>query len=297
MSNYLRVIIERVEGFIQAQSVYYSIYGGHRFWLKFELAPTLTQTLQNVRERIREHYALMQERKIESWIKGYELHLSILGENLLFFDTAGNELDDDINTLPYRNFSFETLYTNATSFFTPKLPPNAKRAYIPRVNDFRKWRASGVEMGVVSAFLDTNSPQINAKADKALRMLLKANEKLSHILVNGRLSKANHTSYLIYALDNALDLRELLYELGVKFSQKFTLYSDNGAEFERLYMSKINVNEMPFKANLWLENGNFCVKNYERFMGHFYGNFKVLQFSDGFAKGKVWFERAILWEL
>ena len=284
MSNYLRVIVRRVEGFAQAQSVYYSIYGGHRFWLDFELAPTLTQTLQNARERIREHYAAMQERKVEGWVGGYELHLSILGENLLFFDTAGNELDDDPCRFPYRNFSFETLYANATSFFAPKLPPNAKRAYIPRENDFRKWRASGVKMGVITAFLSTNSPRQNAHSNKALRALLKANEKLRYILVNGRLNGVQMECFFIYVLDKLFDLREFLCELGEKFSQEFTLYSSDGAEFERIYMSKISSNEMPFKANLWFENGNFCVKNYELLMGHFYGDFKVLQFADDFAK-------------
>ena len=252
--DFLSVVLGvRISSYSQAQHIYGVLRSaGVSRALCFETAPTLTQTLCNVREAICAHYAKLCEIGRSGFVKGYELHLKILGENALFFDTQGNELCDDINPLPYRNFSFETLFGGVDSFLEPNLPPNAKRKYIPRDDDYRKWRSSGVKMGVIS----TN--------DKSIRSAIKANDKIGYVLVNGCISDKSEISYLIYAFDNAINLREFLCELGVRFAQQYILYSANGADFERVYMSGIFRNEMLFSANLWDKNGNFSAKDYER---------------------------------
>ena len=277
--DFLSVVLGvRISSYSQAQYIYGVLRSaGVSRALRFEVAPTLTQTLCNVREAICAHYAKLCEIGRSGLAKGYELHLRLLGENALFFDTQGNELGDDINPLPYRNFSFETLFGGADSFLEPNLPPNAKRKYIPRDDDYRKWRSSGVKMGVIS---------VAPKDDKPLRTILKANDKIGYVLVNGRVSDKSEVSCLIYALCNAMNLREFLCELGERFAQKTILYSANGADFERVYMSGIFRNEMLFSANLWDKNGNFSAKDYERLRAHFCDNdetYKVAQFADRFG--------------
>ncbi len=271
----------RVSSYSQARYVYNTLYYGRPSSLHFKSATTLTQTLRIVRQTIRKHYAQMEKRNIANWINGYALHLRILGENVLFFDTQGNELDDDISPLPYRNFSFETLYSSTDSFLKPHLPPNAKRQYIPRNDDYRKWRKSGVKMGIISSYVVGDSP--NTKADKNLRMQLKANDKIHHICINGRFNDECEISYLIYALDNAFDLREFLCALGVQFRQNAILYSGDGVAFERVYTSGICRNEMLYEADLWLSSGNFNKQNYEHLRNHFGGTYKVSQYADIFG--------------
>lgn len=239
----------RISSYSQAQYVYGVLCSaGVSRALRFETAPTLTQTLCNVREAIRTHHAKLCKIGRSGFVKGYELHLRLLGENVLFFDTQGNELDDDINEMPYYNFSFETLFGGVDSFLCPNLPPNAKRKYIPRDDDYRKWRSSGVKMGAISDECEI--------------------------------------SYLIYALCNAMNLREFLCDLGARFAQKYVLYSANGADFERVYMSGILPNENLFYANVWDKNGNFSAKDYERLRAHFgdkSADYKVAQFADRFG--------------
>lgn len=277
--DYLKAVLGvRISNYSQAQYVYGVLRSaGVSRALHFEVAPTLTQTLCNVRESICVHYAKLCKIGRSGLAKGYELRLKILGENALFFDTQGNELGDDINPLPYRNFSFETLFGGVDSFLCPNLPPNAKRKYIPRDDDYRKWRSSGVKMGIIS---------VAPKDDKPLRTILKANDKIGYVLVNGCVSDRREVSYLIYALCNEMNLREFLCELGERFSQKTILYSANGADFERVYMSMILPNESLFCANLWDKKGNFSAKDYERLRTHFCDNdepYKVAQFADRFA--------------
>ncbi len=271
----------RISSYSQALYVYNTLYYGRKGSLHFKSATTLTQTLRIVRQTIRKHYAQMEQKNIAHWINGYILHLRILGENVLFFDTQGNEIGDDISPLPYRNFSFETLYGSTDSFLKPNLPPNAKRQYIPRNDDYRKWRKSGVKMGIISSYVVGDSP--NTKADKNLRMQLKANDKIRHICINGRLSDECEISYLIYALDNAFDLRGFLCALGVQFRQNAILYSGDGLAFERVYTSGICRNEMLYQANLWHSSGNFNKQNYEHLRNHFGGKYKVSQYADIFA--------------
>lgn len=273
----------RVSGYSQARYVYNTLHYGRECSLHFKPATTLTQTLRIVRQTIRKHYAQMEAKNIAHWIKGYALNLSILGENVLFFDTQGKEIGDDISPLPYRNFSFETLYGGTDSFLKPNLPPNAKRQYIPRDDDYRKWRKSGVKTGIISSYVVGDSPKNATKADKTLRMLLKANDKIRHICVNGRLNDECEMSYLIYALDNAFDLRGFLCVLGAQFRQNAVLYSGNGLAFERVYMSGICRNEMLYEADLWHSSGNFNRQNYERLRAHFGGKYKVSQYADIFA--------------
>ena len=257
-NNYLSIVLGfRVSGYSQARYVYNTLHYGRKSTLHFSPAATLTQTLRIVRQTIRKHYAQMEAKNIAHWINGYALHLSILGENVLFFDTQGNEIGDDISPLPYRNFSFETLYGGTDSFLKPNLPPNAKRQYIPRDDDYRKWRKSGVKMGIISSYVVGDSPKDSVKADKALRMQLKANDKIRHICINGRLNDECEISYLIYALDNAFDLRGFLCALGTQFRQNAVLYSGDGLAFERVYMSGICRNEMLYEADLWHSSGNF----------------------------------------
>ena len=275
--DFLSVVLGvRISSYAQAREVYGILRSAQvSKELRFETAPTLIQTLRNVREAIRIHHAKLCKIGRSGLVKGYELHLRLLGENVLFFDTQGNELDDDINEMPYRNFSFETLYGGVRSFLEPNLPLNAKRKYIPRDDDYRKWRMNGVKMGVIS----TN--------DKSLRSTLKANDKIGYVLVNGRVGDKSEISYLIYALDNAMNLREFLCELGVRFAQKYITYSANGTDFERVYMSGIFRNEMLFSANLWDKNGNFSAKDYERLRAHFCDsgeNYRVAQFADRFGR-------------
>ena len=275
--DYLKVVLGvRISSYSQAQYIYGVLRSAEvSRALCFETAPTLTQTLCNVRETIRIHHAKLCKIGRSSLAKGYELHLRLLGENALFFDTQGNELGDDINEMPYRNFSFETLYGGVRSFLEPNLPPNAKRKYIPRDDDYRKWRMNGVKMGVIS----TN--------DKSIRSAIKANNKIGYVLVNGRISDKSEISYLIYALSHQINLREFLCELGVRFAQQYILYSANGVDFERVYMSGIFRNEMLFSANLWDKNGNFSVKDYERLRAYFCDNdepYKVAQFADRFGQ-------------
>lgn len=268
----------RISSYSQAQYVYGILRSaGVSRALRFETAPTLTQTLCNVREAIRTHHAKLCKIGRSGFVKGYELHLRLLGENVLFFDTQGNELDDDINEMPYYNFSFETLFGGVDSFLCPNLPPNAKQKYIPRDDDYRKWRSSGVKMGAIS---------VTPKDDKPLRSILKANDKIRYVLVNGRISDECEISYLIYALCNAMNLREFLCDLGARFAQKYVLYSANGADFERVYMSEILPNENLFCANVWDKNGNFSAKDYERLRAHFgdkSADYKVAQFADRFG--------------
>ena len=281
-NNYLSIVLGfRVSGYSQARYVYNTLHYGHKSTLHFSPAATLTQTLRIVRQTIRKHYAQMEAKNIAHWINGYALHLSILGENVLFFDTQGNEIGDDISPLPYRNFSFETLYGGTDSFLKPNLPPNAKRQYIPRDDDYRKWRKRRVKMGIISSYVVGDSP--NTKADKALRLQLKANDKIRHICINGRLNDECEISYLIYALDNAFDLRGFLCALGVQFRQNAVLYSGDGLAFERVYMSGICRNEMLYEADLWHSSGNFDKQNYERLRNHFDGTYKVSQYADIFA--------------
>ena len=272
----LKVVLGvRISSYSQAQYVYGVLRSaGVSRALRFEVAPTLTQTLCNIREAIRAHHAKLCKIGRSGFVKGYELHLRLLGENALFFDTQGNELGDDINEMPYYNFSFETLFGGVDSFLCPNLPPNAKRKYIPRDDDYRKWRSSGVKMGVIS---------VAPKDDKPLRTILKANDKIGYVLVNGRISDKSEVSYLIYALCNEMNLREFLCELGVRFAKKYVLYSANGADFERVYMSMILPNESLFCANLWDKNGNFSAKDYERLRVHFGSAYKVAQFADKFG--------------
>lgn len=281
-NNYLSIVLNFcVSSYSQARYVYNTLHYGRQCSLHFNPATTLTQTLRIVRQTIRKHYAQMEAKNIANWIKGYALHLSILGENLLFFDSQGKEIGDDISPLPYRNFSFETLYGETNSFLKPNLPPNAKRQYIPRDDDYRKWRKSGVKMGIISSYVVGDSP--STKADKNLRMLLKANDKIRLICINGRLNDECEMSYLIYVLENAFDLRGFLCALGTKFRQNTILYSGNGVAFERVYMSGIHRNEMLYEADLWLSNGNFNRQNYERLREHFGGKYKVSQYADIFA--------------
>ena len=115
-------------------------------------------------------------------------------------------------------------------------------------------------------------------------MQLKANDKIRHICINGRLGDENEINYLIYALDKAFDLRGFLCALGAQFRQNAILYSDNGVAFERIYMSAICRNEMLCVADLWCENGNFNRQNYERLRAHFGDTYKVSQYADIFAK-------------
>lgn len=283
-NNYLSIVLGfRVSGYSQARYVYNTLHYGRKSTLHFNPAATLTQTLRIVRQTIRKHYAQMEAKNIAHWINGYALHLSILGENVLFFDTQGNEIGDDISPLPYRNFSFETLYGGTDSFLKPNLPPNAKRQYIPRDDDYRKWRKSGVKMGIISSYIMSDSPKDSVKADKTLRMQLKANDKIRHICINGRLNDECEISYLIYALDNAFDLRGFLCALGTQFRQNAVLYSGNGVAFERVYMSGICRNEMLYEVDLWHSGGNFNKQNYERLRAHFGGTYKVSQYADIFA--------------
>lgn len=281
-NNYLSIVLGfRISGYSQARYVYNTLHYGRKSTLHFSPAATLTQTLRIVRQTIRKHYTQMEAKNIAHWINGYALHLSILGENVLFFDTQGNEMSDDISPLPYRNFSFETLYGGTDSFLKPNLPPNAKRQYIPRDDDYRKWRKRRVKMGIISSYVVGDSP--NTKADKTLRMQLKANDKIRHICINGRLNDECEISYLIYALDNAFDLRGFLCALGVQFRQNAVLYSGDGLAFERVYMSGICRNEMLYEADLWHSSGNFDKQNYERLREHFGGTYKVSQYADIFA--------------
>ena len=119
-----------------------------------------------------------------------------------------------------------------------------------------------------------------------MRSILKANDKIRYVLVNGRISDECEISYLIYALCNAMNLREFLCDLGARFAQKYVLYSANGADFERVYMSMILPNENLFCANVWGKNGNFSAKDYERLRAHFgdkSADYKVAQFADRFG--------------
>ena len=83
-----------------------------------------------------------------------------------------------------------------------------------------------------------------------------------------------------------MNLREFLCDLGARFAQKYVLYSANGADFERVYMSEILPNENLFCANVWDKNGNFSAKDYERLRAHFgdkSADYKVAQFADRFG--------------
>lgn len=78
----------RISTYSQAQYVYGVLRSvGVSRVLRFETAPTLTQTLCNVREAIRTHHAKLCKIGCSGFVKGYELHLRLLGENVLFFDT------------------------------------------------------------------------------------------------------------------------------------------------------------------------------------------------------------------
>lgn len=219
--------------------------------IKLKNCTTLDELKTLAISQLKEHFASKKANCDErTYIAIYELHSTLLGKNLIFFNTKGEELGT-----------------------TPK--------------DFCMWQKN--ETGIISILQSDNQNTRSELLNKAFQMRknkafeseIKAHkDKVEFIRTYAKITNNKmQQSYVFYALDRDFSLYQLLFDLACKFKIESFLFALNGRNFKQIFTQQ-GKEKQDFKTKIWLKNGAFNKAEFVRLMKHFQGEYKLLRFDE-----------------
>lgn len=188
--------------------------------------------------QLKKHFALHKAH----FIAFYELHSNLLGENIIFFNTQGEEIALKPKALRQNNETgIISIYQSSNE--------NTKGKLLSKAFQMRKNRAFEREM----------------KAHKDKVKFIRTYAKIT----NNKMQQ----SYVLYALNEDFKLYQFLLDLARQFKIQSFLFAANGRNFTQQ-------GKQGFKAKIWLKNGAFNRAEFVRLMRHFQGEYELLSFDE-----------------
>lgn len=202
--------------------------------------------------QLKEHFALHKVHcDKHAYITSYELHSSLLGKNIILFNTQGEEVGAKLAPYFYiGQIGIINIYQSSNQ--------NTRSELFNKAFQMRKNKAFKREIKVYKdkiGFISTYAK-----------------------ITDFKMSKKIQQSYVLYALYRDFNLYKLLFDLACKFKIESFLFAVNGRNFEQIFTQQ-GKSKQSFKTKIWLKNGSLNKAEFTRLMKHFQGEYKFLNFD------------------